>query len=115
MRKISKRIAEAFLQGRALKVDNTETDGKAVWLFGNLIAVKFGTDSIAMTLAGHPTPTTRERLNGICEVMFGQRPFAQRMTVQHYNGLAIDPRETVEVYVPGLSVHISDRRIHSYV
>ena len=37
MRKVTQQIKDAFEQGKAKKVDNTETDGKTVWLHGNAI------------------------------------------------------------------------------
>ena len=64
MRKITAKIAKAFLAGDSLKIKNTETDGQSVWLHGNEIARRtaFG---LEVSLAGWPTVTTRERVNGI--------------------------------------------------
>ena len=64
MRKITKQIAEAFYAERELKINNTYTDGQAVWLHGNKI-IERRRDGIWFTLAGWNTNTTRERLNGI--------------------------------------------------
>ena len=38
MRKITQKIANAFANGESLKIANTETDGRSVWLHGNEIA-----------------------------------------------------------------------------
>lgn len=72
MRKITKQAARAFLEGRAFKSGNTAVtveqagDDQVVWLalHGNRIAQGIG-GRILATLAGWPTPTTRERLNGL--------------------------------------------------
>ena len=77
MRKITRGIVTAFLDNRCLRKDNTTTDGSEIRLFGNLIAY-WDTDStvgghivqcVAITLAGWNSTTTRERLNGLLELM----------------------------------------------
>ena len=69
MRKITREIATAFLEGRILYKDNTSTDNGEIRLFGNVIAYWNTDSSVAITLAGHNTKTTRERLNGLLELM----------------------------------------------
>ncbi len=64
MRKVTERAVQAFLSHRAATVDNTHTDGQALYLFGNKIA-EHSPQGIRVTLAGWNTPTTRERLNGL--------------------------------------------------
>lgn len=64
MRKITQQIANSFLLGKALKINNTETDGKAVYLHNNKIA-EITEEGLKVSLAGWNTVTTRERLNGI--------------------------------------------------
>jgi hypothetical protein len=64
MRKITKKIANAFHNQQRLTVSNTTTDGSAVWLHGNKI-IERRQDGIWFTLAGWNTVTTRERLTGI--------------------------------------------------
>ena len=66
MRKITRRIKEAFHNQESLTIDNTTTNGKAVWLFGNKI-IERREDGLYATLAGWDTPTTKERLNGILD------------------------------------------------
>ena len=68
MRKISKQIAEAFNQGKTKTIGNTFTNGKEVFLHGNLIAWRSPGNTLELTLAGWPTVTTRERLNAILYV-----------------------------------------------
>jgi hypothetical protein len=48
---------------------NTHTDGQSLFLHGNLIAWHIDDETVAMTLCGWPTVTTRERLNGICTML----------------------------------------------
>ena len=69
MRNITKQCARAFLDGKLLNTNNTLVKRKGMYLFGNRIAY-WNTDStVVITLAGHNTPTTRERLNGLLELM----------------------------------------------
>ena len=65
MRKVTEQIKRAFEQGTSLKVGNTETDGKTVWLHGNAIIKRDPQGFVRWSLAGWNTPTTRERVNGI--------------------------------------------------
>ena len=65
MRKVTQQIKRAFEQGTSLKVGNTETDGKTVWLHGNAIIKRDPQGFVRWSLAGWNTPTTRERVNGI--------------------------------------------------
>ena len=67
MRQITRKIAEAFHNRQALKIDNTHTDGTSLWLFNNKIA-QWGPDGLYITTAEWNTKTTRERLNGLLGV-----------------------------------------------
>ena len=69
MRKITREISTAFLDSRSLYKGNTTTDGSEIKLFGNLIAYWDTDSTVAITLAGWNTVTTRERLNGLLELM----------------------------------------------
>jgi hypothetical protein len=64
MRKVTEKIARAFVSESSLSVSNTTTDGKAVWLHGNKI-IERRPDGIWFSLCGWNTATTRERLNGV--------------------------------------------------
>jgi len=88
MRKITQNAANAFIAGRPFASGNTtvtiNSEGYiAMYLHGNLIARRpMLSREVEMTLAGWPTVTTRERLNGLCQSyglpsMFGQRDFEQ--------------------------------------
>ena len=71
MRKISRLAARAFIEGRSFTRDNTEVnvckvihcERKEMRLHGNVIARQTSDQPLKITLAGWPTPTTRERLN----------------------------------------------------
>lgn len=73
MRQITHDIAMAFKFKRALKVDNTETDGKEIRLHGHRIVwrkyLPDGTTAVCYAQAGWPTNTTHERLNGVATIM----------------------------------------------
>ena len=69
MRNITKQCAKAFLDGELLYTNNTLVVMDGIYLFGNRIAY-WNTDStVSITLAGHNTNTTKERLNGLLELM----------------------------------------------
>lgn len=79
MRKVTREIIEAWARGDSRTSGNTATNGDSIWLHGNAIAWKTGdADVIALTLAGWPTVTTRERLNGILNFYGIGYRFAQR-------------------------------------
>ena len=72
-----------------MTVGNTATahgeNGIAVTLHGNTIALK-NESGIYMTLAGWNTTTTRERLNGIAQVLGIDASFTQRKFEPYFNG-----------------------------
>lgn len=89
-RNISEKAADAFDRFQDFKQANTrvQTDerGARLYLHENLIAEHNDKGQIYFTLAGWPTPTTRERLNAI----YGLR-ITQKAGVQYANGVKIDP------------------------
>lgn len=89
MRKISNDIVTAFLAGNNRTISNSSTNGKSLFLHGNEIA-RVTDSGIEITLAGWPTPTTRERLNAICEKL-GVGKISQRKGKQYRDGQEIDP------------------------
>ena len=114
MRQITLKIAEAFFNRKALKMNNTEVKGRYIstngkgeeikdpngyvemylYLHGNLIAnfnqIQKG---LYFTLAGWNTPTTRERLNGLFQT------FNLTCKVRQIKGRAYiqTPSELVEI------------------
>lgn len=79
MRQETDKIARAFYRRRAANATRTNTNGEIVWLHGNRIAWRTLDGDIGFTLAGWPTVTTRERINGILTTFgYGQWGVAQR-------------------------------------
>ena len=72
MKKITKSVIGAFLNGQKLSISNTSTDGKKLFLHGNLIAEK-RIDGLYITNAGWQSNTTKERLNGLPSVSIYQK------------------------------------------
>jgi hypothetical protein len=69
MRKVTRIVCTAFLNGVKRKMSNTKTDGIHLWLHGNLIAKKGEHSDVFITDAGWQTNTTAERLNGLLSLM----------------------------------------------
>jgi hypothetical protein len=65
MRRETSKIMNAFYRGVPAKAARTHTDGQTVWLHNNRIAWRNDQGDICFTLAGWPTTTTRERINGL--------------------------------------------------
>ena len=97
MRKESRLIMTAFIDGKPARAARTRTNGKTVWLHGNAIAWRDSDGTIWATLAGWPTVTTRERLNALCDLLGVRRGFGQRDYRQYYDGSEIGSRETVMI------------------
>lgn len=98
MRLGSTRLAVAFRDGKRCRLSTSGTDGQTVWLHHNKIAWRNKDGSISLTLAGWGTTTTRERLNTICFVFWGTRPFYQRDHVQYYGDHEIDTHQVITVH-----------------
>lgn len=93
MRQETQKIAEAWWLGHSANAARTTTDGTTVYLHGNAIAWR-GDGGYYFTLAGWATVTTRERLNGILNVMGApQAGFSQRKGLQYFTDLKGEERE----------------------
>lgn len=89
MRKITEQAARAFLAGKTFNGGNTvvivnEGGRIDMMLHGNHIAERRSNDEIWATLAGWPTPTTRERINGLCVVLGLPAMVCQRKGKQYF-------------------------------
>lgn len=64
-------MVTAFIEGRTKTSGNNFTDGKTLFLHGNPIAKRApeAMGGIYVTLAGWATPTTKERLNGLLDLV----------------------------------------------
>ena len=98
MRKETRDIMTAFLQRKSCTRARTQTNGDIVTLHGNKIAWREPDGSISMTLAGWGTPTTRDRLNGLCFLMMNKHPFHQVRGVQYYDDYKIDTTQVITVH-----------------
>ena len=60
-------VIQSFLEGKKKKQGNGQTDGRSLYLFGNLIA-EHREDGLYVTNAGWPTRTTNKWLNMLPDV-----------------------------------------------
>lgn len=70
MRKVTREVCNAFIEGRPKRVDTTDTDGVTLRLHRNAIA-QWRMDGLWITTAGWDTRTTLDRLQGLmirCQV-----------------------------------------------
>lgn len=95
MRKVTREIRESWLEGKPKTVSNTTTDGNSVWLHGNKI-IEVDNGKVYATLAGWPTRTTMERLNGITNGTFYTRKYQTRCTTAE-GDREINSSEWIEV------------------
>ena len=103
MRKITDTIVSAFMRGDSKTVGNTRTDGDTIYLHDNAIAWRDGRD-VVITLAGWGTVTTRERLNGLLDVIAphlgivqrNHEQFVQNMELNELTPLDSEERFTIE-------------------
>lgn len=73
MKKVTEQTASAFLDRERCTVSNTCSTGEDLILHGNVIASWFE-DTIILGMCGWPSVTTRERLNGVLELLQAQDP-----------------------------------------
>lgn len=100
MRAETKAVMQAFLKRKACTRQRTYTDGDTVYLHRNKIAWwddEAGT--ICLTLAGWGTSTTRERLNGLCDLLGLRREFNQSKHEQYFGRFPIGTSEVIEIPV----------------
>ena len=89
MRKVTEKTCTAFLTGTLANCGNTWTaiNGNEILLVlhGKVIAKRSIEDnsSVQVTLAGWPTVTTRDRLNGLCHLL-GNGRFYQKDHEQYF-------------------------------
>ena len=97
MRQVTKEIVRAFLSDSNKRISNSEVVSNGeftkLYLFNNLIARKNkSTGVIEISMAGYPSLTTRERLNGLPGVNL-----YQRKGMQYLNGVVIDTNKFYQV------------------
>ena len=91
MRQETRKVCSAFVRRKPARAARTHTNGTALYLFGKRIAWWEDDSSLRVTMCGWGTPTTRDRLNGVMDLLFDTRPFHQKKGEQYYNNDRIDP------------------------
>ena len=81
------------------------TDGNQVFLHGNRIAWKLNNKKVAITLAGWPTPTTRERLNAIMDV------FGWEFSINQVDGNQVISKPSQDGTRERVLTHINDNQV----
>lgn len=102
MRKITQDVGNAFINGNYRSVGNSMTNGTYLYLHGNEIMYKDDEGKMAFTLAGWGTPTTRERINGVLELLGSkmrvrQKDYDQCITINGEFSHFIHPNEWIDV------------------
>lgn len=94
MRKVTQNTVNAFIAGTPYAEGNTTVSINAygavcLELHGNLIAIRHadGPQETEITHAGRPTPTTRDRLNGLLQTL-GNKGIYQKKGVWYIDGEA---------------------------
>jgi hypothetical protein len=104
MRKITQQAIEALERGEYFKLNNTEVepiyfrDGSPMSVYLRLHGHNIArwtpeTGELLITLAGWPTPTTRERLNGLDGVHITQRKGEQYLNGHRWSGRWVNINE----------------------
>jgi len=77
MRQATRKVCEAFIARTFANAARSTTDGKALYLRGNTIAWwdDDDADTLFVNFCGYRTTLTKERLNGLCELLGLGRPF----------------------------------------
>jgi hypothetical protein len=104
MRKITLEACQAFFDRKPFRCDNTQVEircysydySTVMLLHGNEIARKVG-KQITLTLAGWPTVTTRDRLNGILQYAGIAERFRQHKNKQYFGEDEVSIRASVVV------------------
>ena len=110
MRQETQKIMSAFLRGQKASAARTNTDGNTVWLHGNKIAQRSEGDFVDFSLAGWPTVTTRDRVNGLLELSGSDyRVFQKNGTQFLTNGT--DVREIGDSEWIGLNDEVYKNRV----
>lgn len=82
MRKETRKVCGAFIQGKPAKAARTTTDGANLYLHGHRIAWwdieqrnYSGKRILHICFCGYPSPTTKDRLNAVLYFLIGKCPF----------------------------------------
>ncbi len=110
MRQETRTICSAFIAGRTARAKRTQTDGAAMWLHENCIASwgryddgSINRNMLEVCFCGWPSTTTKERLNGLFDLLGFGRPFFTSNR-QLYFGSKLRPVDDREVMTFDLRV-----------
>jgi len=93
MRKLTREIVNAFLNGNKKTKGNTSTDGQSIWLHGNQIVETNQDGKIVINNCGWGSVTTRERLNGLLS-QIAPHLWVHQSNFNQYVFNALDKTET---------------------
>lgn len=102
MKKVTQAASRAFINGVSFKSGNTSVEihglTNRLFLFGNNIAtMTVNTGQVQVNFCGWSTPTTKERINGLCE-MLGKRDHFHIVAGQlQNNGVEVDNDGWIEL------------------
>ena len=96
MRKLTKKVIEAFEEGKNETIGNTRVENNTLYLFGNDI-VKKEDGRTFVRLAGYNTSTTRERINGLQHVGYSVDVRCKN-GIPYINGNKMDTLSWYEVH-----------------
>lgn len=94
---ISVKVIVAFLNGSKLKIDNTSTNGKELFLFNNRIAYHKPDGDIIISMCGYNTSTTRERLNELLSQLDKGHITSKNSTPYFIHESILQPKNYIEV------------------
>lgn len=111
MRKITRQAANAFKAREEFRSGNTAVflvgTVPVLTLHGNAIAAMLDSGNVNLTLAGYHTPTAQERLNGLCETLFNERPFSTVNGEPHWRGIIINDVTVITVGPSGTLIDLN--------
>jgi hypothetical protein len=114
----ARRIIKAFLKGEVKRLKNDFSDGITLTYHGNAIArfvYAFRLDGpVIMGLAGWGTPTTRDRLNALCDELFDCRPWGQMNYEQYFGSMRISTLNCITFY-PSVLKLPRDQRVEALI
>jgi len=101
MRQETRKIASAFIERRKASAARSVTDGERLALHMHTIAWWDRDDPhvLYVTFCGYPTRTTKERINGVFELLGLGRPFYIKDCQLYFGSQLrpVDPRETIRI------------------
>lgn len=107
MRKVTKTICKAFIEGKSARIKRTYTDGTTLYLHDHPIASwdieerARGKRVLHLCCCGYATVTTKERLNGLLRMLgFDAQYFTSNYQLYFNSKLRpVDPYETITIDV----------------